>query len=436
MNRKIKTITTLALALVLGMGIFGESVVKAKKAKDAATVTGKAMKITKKSRVSEDEMTGEYKDFSLRALKEAVSLEEEGKNIMISPASLMFALDMAAMGAKGKTYSQIASLYNKNATKKDLMTFAKNYRKTLEDSGMIDIANSIWINENNLTQNNIKVNEEYLNLLRKHFKAAAASRKFSEAVKDEINAWISKKTKGMIPQTLDKLSQKTLMLIINAMAFEGKWKEEYQDYQINENGKFTNYAGETETAKMLLSEENLYFETSSEKGFLKYYEGNKYAFLAILPKDSGISVNEYVAGLSDEAFTNIMNSIYSTEVDTVTPAFTFDYSIVMNDMLKNLGMKKAFNASADFSLLLSADSRDAGFPVYIGSVIQKTHIELDEKGTKAAAVTVIDVEDGACPEPDFEERKEVILNRPFVFAIMDMEKQTPVFEGVVNTLES
>ena len=147
------------------------------------------------------------------------------------------------------------------------------------------------INENNLRGNNVQINEAYLNLLRKHFKAAAASREFSDTVKDEINAWISEKTKGMIPKTLDKLDDSTIMLIINAMAFEGKWKNEYKEYQINEDGKFTNYAGEIETAKMLSSEEDYYFETENEKGFMKMYEGDKYAFMAILPLDKEISIN-------------------------------------------------------------------------------------------------------------------------------------------------
>ena len=435
MKKRLYTIIGLVLTLAISFGLLSDNLIYAKSTSDASTATGKAMKITKKSNATQDEMIEGYNNFSFRALKETVAAEKAGKNIMISPASLMFALDMAAMGAKGKTFNQMASLIKKGATKRDLLNFAKNYRKTLENSGMIDIANSIWINETNLKSNNIQINDGYLNLLRKQFKAAAASREFSDTVKDEINSWISKKTKGMIPKTLDKLSPNSVMLIVNAMAFEGKWKHEYEVYQINENGEFTNYAGETETAKILSSEENLYFETPTEKGFMKYYEGDKYAFMAILPLDDKISINDYISGLSDNALANMIDSIYYTEVDTVTPAFTFDYSTIMNSMLKKLGMKKAFTQSANFKLMLSADSRSIGLPLYIGSVIQKTHIELDEKGTKAAAVTVIDVVDGACPDPEYIQRKEVILNRPFAFVILDLESGTPVFEGIVNTLK-
>ncbi|MCR5204562.1 MAG: serpin family protein [Lachnospiraceae bacterium] len=435
MKKKLSIIMTCILTLAICVCMFGESSVLAKGKNDASTVTGKAMKITKKTKATTEEMIEGYNNFSIRTLREAIAGEEEGKNVMISPASLMFALDMAAMGAKGKTYSQMAALIKKGATKRDLLNFAKDYRKALENGGSIDIANSIWINENNLRQNNVQINEKYLNLLRKHFKAAAASREFSETVKDEINAWISDKTKGMIPKTLDKLDNKTIMLIINAMAFEGKWKEEYKDYQVNENGKFTNYAGEVETAKMMSSEENIYFETENEKGFLKYYEGDKYAFMAILPLDEKISVNDYIKNLSDDAFTEFYKNAYYTDVDTVTPAFTFDYSINMNDMLQKLGMKKAFNLNAEFFSMLDPEYDTTDLALYIGSVIQKTHIELDEKGTKAAAVTVIDMKCEATAVAPDRFKKEVILNRPFAFAILDLETGTPVFEGIVNTVK-
>ena len=97
-------------------------------------------------------------------------------------------------------------------------------------------------------------------------------------------------------------------------------------------------------------------------------------------------------------------------------------------------MKKAFNFDADFLTMLDPACDTSNIALYVGSVIQKTHIELDEKGTKAAAVTVIDMKcEATCVEP-VREKKEVILNRPFAFAIVDTESGTPVFAGIVNTV--
>ena len=406
----------------------------------ASEVTGKVMKLGKKSRIDTEKMTSGYNSFALRALKQAITTDgKKNENLMISPASLMFALDMAAMGAKGKTYKQIAKLFtpagmSTYATKKDLTAFAKLYRKKLEKSGLMDIANSIWINENNLKSNEVKINEAYLNLLRKHYKAAAASLPFNDKAKDQINNWISDKTKGMIKGAVDRLSDDSLMLIINAMAFEGIWKQQYEESAIDENGTFTNSDGKKEKAKMLSSEESWYLHSDDAQGFLKYYEGDKYAFMAILPNDSKISINDYIKSLDDDALERFYNSRTSGEVDTLTPAFSFDYSIEMNDMLKNMGMKKAFDKNANFFSMLDPETVSPDLLLYIGSVIQKTHIELDEKGTKAAAVTIIDFKCETTSVHDPEPRRQVILDRPFAFAIMDTETGTPVFAGVVNTV--
>ena len=103
-------------------------------------------------------------------------------------------------------------------------------------------------------------------------------------------------------------------------------------------------------------------------------------------------------------------------------------------MLKALGMKLPFDYSADFFKMLDPTTITPELLLYIGSVIQKTHIELDENGTKAAAVTIIDMKcEATCVEP-IKIKKKVILNRPFAFAIMDTETGTPVFTGVVNTV--
>ncbi|MBO4414821.1 MAG: serpin family protein [Lachnospiraceae bacterium] len=406
-----------------------------------AKVSGKTMKLSKKSRMDTEQLTEGYNYFAMRALKTALKTDgKPGENLMISPASLMFALDMAAMGAKGSTYKQIAKLFSPDgvksyASKRDIVLFSKQYREMLEKSGLMDIANSIWINENNLVENNVRINEKYLNLLRKHYKAAAASLKFDNAAAEQINEWVSNKTKGMIKKAVDDLSDDSIMLIINAMAFEGVWKKKYEDYQINENGIFTNSNGKEEKAKMLSSEESWYLQGYGAQGFLKYYEGDKYAFMAILPDDEKISINDFVMGLDNDAFEKFYASRTSAEVDTMTPAFSFDFNINMNKMLKSMGMTKAFDKNADFFSMLDPETVNPDLLLYIGSVIQKTHIELDENGTKAAAVTIIDFKCETTSVREPEPRKRVILDRPFAFAIVDTESGTPVFAGVVNSVK-
>jgi len=402
---------------------------------DFSKVSGDVMKITKKRNAAYEDMVNGYNSFAMKALKEAIKGEKSDKNVMISAASLMFAIDMAASGAQGKTYKEMAKLIFPNATKRDLVSFAVNYRKMLEKSGLMKIANSIFINSDNLNENNVKVNEEYLNFLRKYFTAASDSLPFDDNAKELINKWISDHTDGMINDFFDKLDPSTIMLLINAMAFEGKWKKEYTASHIDEDGVFTNSKGEKEKAKMLSSDEQWYLSSDTAEGFLKYYEGDKYAFMAMLPNDSTVSIKDFAESLSDDAFEKFFASRQSVEVETLTPAFTFDYDISMKKMLKNMGMKKAFTKSANFFKMLDPATINPKLYIYIGDVIQKTHIELDEKGTKAAAVTVIDVKCGTTAVAPERIKKRVILDRPFMFAIMDTETGTPVFAGMVNSVQ-
>ncbi|MCR5685093.1 MAG: serpin family protein [Lachnospiraceae bacterium] len=404
-------------------------------AADYSKPAGKTMKLKKKSVVSSEEMTAGYNSFSMKALKQVLAQEKEGKNVMISPASLMFALNMAAMGAKGRTYRQMAALLAKGATKKDLDSFSKAYRASLEEGGQINVANSLWINDLCLKNLNISVNEKFLNLLRRDFKAATESLDFDDKAKNEINGWISDKTNGMIKNALDDIDPTALMLIINAIAFEGKWADPYEDYQINENGKFTNYKGEKEDAKMLSSREHMYFTGFEAQGFLKFYEDSKYAFMAILPDDESVSINDFVMNLPDDAFETLYGSRYHAKVDTLTPALTFDYGITLNDTLKKMGMKKAFNKDADFTDIIDPATLSPELLVYISRVIQKTHIELDENGTKASAATIIEFKAEATAAPNHDPIMCVILDRPFAFAIVDTATGTPVFTGVVNSVK-
>ena len=114
----------------------------------ADKVTGKQMKLSKKSRMNTEEMTSGYNRFAMKALKQAIGTgSKKGGNMMISPASLMFALDMAAMGAKGKTYKQIARLFTtdskgkKYPSRRDLADYAEYYTEMLENSAVFIIGN-------------------------------------------------------------------------------------------------------------------------------------------------------------------------------------------------------------------------------------------------------------------------------------------------------
>ena len=240
------------------------------------------------------------------------------------------------------------------------------------------------------------------------------------------------KTDGMIDEIIREFPDDAFIYLINAMAFEGKWAEDYEEYQINEEGIFHNRDGIEETAKMLSSTESCYMESDVATGFMKYYEGEQFAFLAILPKDEEILLEDFLADFDGEAYRTFYESMSQEDVITLTPAFTFAYDNELSNLLRSLGMTDAFSEDlADFGSIAEAD----GFRFWISRVLHKTFIELDESGTRAAAVTAIEMKNDACAIVDFEEPKQVILDRPFIFAIVDTETGQPVFMGTVNSVQ-
>ena len=173
---------------------------------------------------------------------------------------------------------------------------------------------------------------------------------------------------------------------------------------------------------MMYGTEHMYLDDGSATGFLKYYADRKYAFAALLPND-GVSVSDYVASLTGEGLMNTLHNTQNVEVKTAIPKFESEYSVEMSDILKAMGMTDAFDGTkADFTGLGSLDDGN----IFIGRVLHKTYIAVDEKGTKAGAATAVEMSGSSAP---LEELKTVYLDRPFVYMLIDCETNLPIFIG-------
>ena len=175
--------------------------------------------------------------------------------------------------------------------------------------------------------------------------------------------------------------------------------------------------------KMMNSMESVYLENEDVTGFMKPYKDEKYSFVALLPKDEE-GVDEFISGMTGETLQELFKGQKSASVEVVIPKFSYEYSISMNEMLKDLGMPTAFNTSlADFSKMGSSSLGN----IYIGDVAHKTFITVDENGTKAGAVTKVEMKAESAVEFNYR----VTLNRPFVYMIVDNENNLPIFMGMV-----
>ena len=174
----------------------------------------------------------------------------------------------------------------------------------------------------------------------------------------------------------------------------------------------------------LHSDESLWLEGESCTGFLKPYKSQRYAFAALLPAE-GTTPEQLAASLDGGTLHGILADRKYEDVATSIPKFKVEYGAELKDLLEDMGMPLAFGQTADFSGLGNSQMG----PIHIGSVAHKTFLELDEQGTKAAADTALELEATSCAP---EEIREIILDRPFLYMLVDIRENGPFFLGIMN----
>ena len=392
-------------------------------AKNNITIEKKIGDISKED---ESKFRQGYLDFTFEMLKQNLERDGKNSNIMISPASLMLALDMTASGASGNTLTQMTGLYGGAADPQGQLSYASELFNRMNSANGVKLraADSIWVNKEGMPEG---LKDDYVDFVKKFFDAEIASLVFDDSALNRINGWVSEKTDKMIPSILDSLDPSTVMVLINAISFDGKWAKAYEDYDVTE-GVFTSASGDKQKANMMSSTEEYYLENDKTEGFIKYYEGDQYAFVVMLPKDANQNAGDIISGFTGESFDEYINSATSDYLLlTKMPEFSSDWGRSVVPDLQALGMQDPFNPSAaDFSGINGMGG------LFISNVIHKTHIEVNREGTRAAAVTAVTMD--KCEAIDTREVKEVVCDRPFAYAIVDTTDNTPVFIGTVNNI--
>lgn len=365
--------------------------------------------------------------FAANLFKQTAQSEE---NTLISPLSVSIALSMTANGANEQTRTEMESVLGSSV--EDINEYMAYYLTHIgnQTNARVNIANSIWFRD----VGNLTVEEDFLNINSQYYGAEIYASTFDAGTVDDINSWVENETDGMIPELIKELSPENMMVLINAIAFDAKWAEVYEDYQV-EDGIFTTAGGTEQEVEMMRGGGDVYYEFDNAVGFSKAYEGYDYRFVAILPNED-MTVSEWIAEMDSEAvLTELGDPETEYEVITQTPKFKYETDLTLKEMLSDMGMPTAFNSTyADFSSMAQYTEEGVEYPLYIGDVLHKTCIDLNETGTRAAAVTAVMMEAGAAP--DFEEPvyKYVTLDRPFVYMIVD-NNNIPLFMGTVQSVE-
>ena len=343
----------------------------------------------------------------------------QDKNYMFSPFSIKMALAMAANGADGDTQAEILKAididnldkYNEN-TKNTL----KNYSKS--DLLKLNVSNSIWLNTDNTNQ---KFSKKFEDKAADVFGAEAGSVTNKTAVR-KINGWVNEKTSGKISEIITEKNTDFAAMLVNAVYFKGRWRNQF-DPSETKNDTFTDRNGKK--SEIPFMNKTLWAKSGIKDGVRVVelpYQNYDYKSDDGQAEKLGFDISMYLMQ-SDEKFNaeTVLKSakLNSEYIALSMPKFKVEYSTGLNEMLKKLGIDKAFDERAEFENMF--DSGNAA----ITDTIHKTYINVDEEGTEAAAVMAISVGTTALPP----EPVSVKFDKPFTFVIRDNTSGDILFMG-------
>ena len=353
-----------------------------------------------------------YNEFAAGMFREAV----KGGAKFLSPYSAYVALAMVMNSADGETLAEMQKTLglSDDALNAYLKVLADRYNS----NESVMVTNSVWFNGDFREM----VRDEFLSTVAGYYSAEVYSADFADrnTVKD-MNAWVKRNTKDRIEEIIERLDPMTVSVLFNCLTFDGKWSDPFEE-EATKEADFHKEDGSVVKVSMMSGEAGSYFEGENYVGISKSYEGG-YCFRAYLPKE-GTSVYEVVESLNGERLIN--PGTYDGKAYLKMPKFKYESDkMELVPVLQALGIRQAFDTRANFNRLTKTPQ-----PIMISDVYQKTFIETNEEGTKAAAVTVIEMRCYAAAPVQINH--EVVLDRPFVYAICDEYDGFPLFIGIYD----
>lgn len=373
-----------------------------------------ALRVELQKRVAQDN------EFALDIFKKTIENSKES-NVFLSPLSISIALGMAWNGASGETKTEMATaLKMSGMSVSDINDYYKVMQTTLptiDPTTKLTIANSLWYRTGFPVKNDfLKVNVDYFN-------AEVRELDFGQAwAVDTINNWCSRKTNKLIPTVLDEIPDDAVMYLINAVYFKGMWRNKFEKKNTVE-ANFTDEEGTLAKVNMMYQKDTFPYTADAYAHYLDMPYGNKaFSMTVILPAENK-TISDVLNYLTVEKWNTTLQNMSANEVEVYFPRFKTSNKYSLNDVLQNMGMKLAFNETADFSSIADTD-------IFISKVLHDTYVEVTEEGTEAAAVTVVEVVNTSIPEII-----QFRVNKPFLFAIREKSTGVILFIGKMGSVE-
>jgi serpin B len=355
---------------------------------------------------------GSETGFALSFFRSVNEIVEYDKNYVISPYSAVVALSILAEGAEGQTRVEFDDALN------NCMFRAIDLGGN--DTVVVKSANSLWLDDN------FSVRNRYVGLLQKDFDAFVDVLPFSDpATVKAINNWCSENTNGKIDNIIDKLRPDMVMVLANALYFNAPWVKAFAP-EATKEAVFHGLAGDTKVQMMNTKSTFRYAEYMGCQMVELPYEGGRYAMYVVLPPRNW-DANSIIPHIGESVYDAAMNMLSDREVVLRMPKVKLETSLILNEAIQKMGVKSAFTSAADFKGI------SAMGPLVLDQVKQKCYIDIAEKGTEAAAVTVAQIRLTAA-RPGAQTAAVMTVDRPYLFFIADHETSNILFAGKVVNL--
>lgn len=368
-----------------------------------------------------------YQSFALELLKQN---QKAGENVLISPLSVTLALGMTANGAAEDTSAEFDALFglSRDALNSLCARFLADYAK-LGGSTEATLVNSLWADPDAALANGfvLRCQETY------------GAQLFQQDLQDPetvkaVNGWVSDATRGLIPSVVDKFSDDAVLALVNAVYLKNKFTRPFETPHSEWEMDFTADDGTVSHPKGMHNgtRNEEYIRTEDGQGVLLPYDDGRLGLLLMLPEE-GVPLTDYLAGWAEGTISDLLSSRQSALVSLTCPKFKAEWGGSLGNALSAMGLERAFDdRRANFSAMGSVPDRPES-NICIGDVIHKTAFEINEKGTEAAAVTVVEMiaPTAAMPPQDLI---RLSFDRPFVYGIVDLEMGLPLFLGTAEKL--
>ncbi len=352
---------------------------------------------------------------------------DASQNVFISPVSIEYCLAMVANGAKGDTYQQMAQTLGwGNMPLAEVNAGFQTLTKRLLSSDpkvQLSLADSLWLN------NKASFHQAFTDTNTKYFGAEMRAVNFTDQTTvPAINDWVNKKTQGMIPTLLGTgdVDDTTLLVLLNALYFKGMWTVPF-DKQGTTDQPFTLLDGTKHTLKMMQRSAKFSYQEDANLQVVRLPYGDGHMSMIVFLPAAGVTLDAAAQLVfSEKNWPRYSGLMRQREGNLSLPRFAAHYSADLPAALQTLGISDAFTNKADFSAICDT-------PSCISKVKHKTALEVNEEGTKAAAVTGVTISTTSImieEEPPFV----MNVNHPFLLALQN-EDGALLFLGQITKPE-